>query len=226
MTPSKVIVTIGCETDLTEYAKEVGAEYRPLEPFGDSPEHELYRIHKYQELYDQVLFVGDRDFKWTQDLFKYQEEAGTIIRDGFALFILGKASPRIFEPVFEKVLTLTEIRNLIDSRINAGLKPDEGAGAELAKIFAWLGFPGCQRCARTARTMNMRGTDWCRENYEYLIGVITNNVKANGIEVNEQATDGIKAMLTIAIERADGTDTVKQQATLVAAKVYLAFRRS
>jgi len=221
---SRVIVTIGNGQDLSSYAAQVGAEYRKLERRKDNPETELFRLNKYHGAYGGMMFVGNMPFRWTEDLFEYQSRMGGVIRHQFTLFVVDKFTPKIFAPVSEKV-TPTEIRNLIDSRIYAGIKLDEGAGAELAEIFAWLGFPPCQRCARIARTMNMRGPVWCRENYDYLFSVIVGNVKANGITIGKQAKEGVRSMLTIAIERAEGTRTAKQQATLAAAKVYLAFKK-
>ena len=219
MTLSRALVTIGNSQDLSAYAEKWGAAYRPLERQEAHPAHELFRLDKYQQHYDQLLFVGDTDFQNTENLFAL--ESGHTIHDSFALFVVTKSMTRIFEkPPTGTLLLEAGVRSLILSRIPP---IGYGPGTELDKIFKWLGFPSCRRCTSTARKMDLDGTDKCRSNFETLVARITTNVRANRIVVDDRAKAGIESLLEIAIERAEGKNTVTQTATLAAAKTYLAF---
>lgn len=219
MTHSKAIVTIGSTQDFAGLARQVGAEYRPLQPTEELPAIELFRLHKYQEHYDQVLYVGTDPFAASFELFERHAE-GSVFRIDWNVFLVDKFCPRIFKPA-DGDTSNQAAYDLIESRIQ---KREGGAGTELKSIFAYLGYPGCQRCAATAQRMDLNGVQWCRDSFATIVNEIVSNVRANGIPINPRAIKGIKSMLTIAIERAEGFHKLTHKPTLFAAKKYLEWK--
>ena len=177
MTQNRLIVTIDNDQDLSDYAKSTNAKLIRLESRNKPKELDWFRLDKYQKRYDVLMYIGEAEFDEDPNLFE-KHLPGKIYRDKFDVIVLDKTSPRIFKPVYKRLLG-QQVRDLVNARIEG---QDEallvGVGTELKKVLSRkYKAPPCELCNITASKMDSRGVRWCQDNFQVLVHEINDNAK-------------------------------------------------
>jgi len=196
-TKKKVLVTIGSDQDFKGYAEYVGAEYRALDPTNKVPFVDLFRLKKYQDHYDELVYIGPKRVLLNVDLFKEHVE-GSVGRVGLDLLVVDKTSPQIFEHP-DADFDVKQAGGVINSRITKAYKIEnasDGPGTQFKNLLRKAGVGSCYRCSVTAAEMNLKGPDWCESEFDALVKRILKNAKASEsllVWVSTVATDSVGA---------------------------------
>ena len=223
---SKVVLELGSESHVKSRCEKLSIPYRHLVKSQEIPELELFRIHKYIENYDQILFLPKglhpenigQMFKSHQGgkLGKYRDEC----------FLADKSSLKAFEPPKNELTRSQCISCILDK------SPDtydlqietRNVGSELKSIFKYIGFPTCGACSRLSLEMNAKGIDWIEENYDQVVQKITQNAKKLGNRGGRLMDYGISKILDIAIRKAKKETGLLDETTLIAAKTFISIK--
>ena len=223
---SKVVLELDNKSHVKSQCEKLSIPYRHLAKSQEMPELELFRIHRYIENYDQVLFLpkGLHPENIEQIFESHQEGKLGKYRD--KCFLADKSSLEAFRPPKDELTRSQCISHILNK------SPDtydlqietRNAGSELKSIFKYMGFPTCGACSRLSSEMNAKGIDWIEENYDDVVEKIAQNAKRLGNKGGRLMDYGISKILDIAIRKAKKEHALLDDTTLIAAKTFISIK--
>ena len=87
--------------------------------------------------------------------------------------------------------------------VNFEYTPQGGPGTEMTKIINRLGMGSdCGRCKSLAAKMDQGGTEWVKQNFEYVVSQTISNAEGLGYTMGPARKLGVRAVVREAIRRA------------------------